>query len=92
MRTRRLSVFQQPPLFNKATQNFYLFPAILFAVAMAFFWLYIPPLQNVLATTSVPVEHWFLPMAFGLGVLILEECRKLAVRTWPRGLLARMAW
>ncbi|KIE01664.1 ATPase, P-type, transmembrane domain protein, partial [Metarhizium majus ARSEF 297] len=35
-RTRRLSIFQHPPLFNKKTQNLYLFPAIVFALAMAF--------------------------------------------------------
>ncbi|KAK9334223.1 HAD-like domain-containing protein [Lipomyces starkeyi] len=34
VRTRRLSIFQMPPLFNKKTQNLYLFPAILFALLM----------------------------------------------------------
>lgn len=92
MRTRRLSIFQHPPLFNKNTRNLYLFPAILFAVAMAFFWLYIPVLQNTLGTAQVPVEHWFLPMTFGLGVLLLEETRKYCVRQWLGGLFARCAW
>jgi sodium/potassium-transporting ATPase subunit alpha len=92
VRTRRLSIFQHPPIFNKNTQNWYLFPAIAFALVMAFFWLYIPAIQNVLLTTPVPVEHFFLPAAFGLGILFLEETRKWCVRTWPKGILAKMAW
>jgi sodium/potassium-transporting ATPase subunit alpha len=92
LRTRRLSIFQHPPLFNNLTQNWYLFPAMLFALVMAFFWLYIPKLQTTLNTTSVPVEHFFLPAAFGLVILFLDEARKWAVRTWPNGLLAKIAW
>lgn len=91
-RTRRLSIFQHPPLFNRETQNWYLFPAILFSLVMAIFWLYIPPLRPVLGTTGVPVEHWFLPFAFGMFQLLLDEARKFGVRKWPTGLLARMAW
>lgn len=92
VRTRRLSVFQHPPLFNRKTQNMWLFPAILFALVMAFFWLYIPRLQEVLSTAAVPVEYWFLPMTFGLGILLLDEGRKFFVRKWPTGLMARWAW
>lgn len=92
LRTRRLSIFQHPPAFNKATQNLYLFPAIGFALAMAIFWLYIPQLQNVLNTTRVPAEHFFLPAAFGLGILFLDEARKWGVRRWPKGVLAMLAW
>lgn len=92
VRTRRLSIFSHPPLFNKATQNYYLFPAILFAFVMALFWLYIPAIQNALGTSRVPVEHVFLPMSFGLGVLFLDEARKYCVRKWPKGILAWFAW
>jgi sodium/potassium-transporting ATPase subunit alpha len=92
VRTRRLSIFSHPPLFNKETQNYYLFPAILFALAMAFLWLYIPGIQNTLGTSNVPVENFFLPMAFGLGGLFLDESRKYCVRKWPKGFLARVAW
>ncbi|GIK00959.1 hypothetical protein Aspvir_004989 [Aspergillus viridinutans] len=92
IRTRRLSIFSHPPAFNKKTQNLLLFPAIIFALGIAVIWLYIPPLQRVLDTTSVPVEHYFLPAAFGLGILGLDELRKAAVRRWPHGILAKMAW
>jgi sodium/potassium-transporting ATPase subunit alpha len=92
VRTRRLSIFQHPPAFNKRTQNLWLFPAIAFALVMAVFWLYVPAIQNVLSTSKVPVEHYFLPMAFGIGILLLDEGRKYCVRKWPKGLLARAAW
>lgn len=92
LRTRRLSIFQHPPLFNKVTQNWLLFPAMAFALVMAIFWLYVPKFQSVLGTTEVPVEHFFLPAAFGVGILFLDEARKWCVRRWPRGVLARCAW
>lgn len=91
-RTRRLSIVQHPPLFNKHTQNWYLFPAIIFALAMAIMWLYIPSLQPVLGTTPVPVEHWFLPFSFGIFIILLDEARKFCVRKWPKGIIARAAW
>ncbi|KAL8377456.1 hypothetical protein RB595_008237 [Gaeumannomyces hyphopodioides] len=92
VRTRTLSLFQHAPVGNKETQNLWLFPAVAFALAMAFFWLYVPSLQAVIDTTPVPVEYWFLPMAFGMAILLLDEARKFCVRTWPRGFLARVAW
>jgi sodium/potassium-transporting ATPase subunit alpha len=92
VRTRRLSIFNHPPAFNKETQNLLLFPAIAFALCIAVFWLYVPTFQNVLNTTSVPAEHYFLPAAFGLAILCLDELRKAAVRRWPNGLVARFAW
>lgn len=92
IRTRRLSIFQHPPAFNKMTQNLYLFPAIAFALCMAIFWLYIPELQSTLNTSRVPAEHFFLPAAFGVGILFLDEARKYFVRKWPEGFFARIAW
>jgi sodium/potassium-transporting ATPase subunit alpha len=92
VRTRRLSIFQHPPAFNKETQNLLLFPAIIFALLIAIFWLYIPRLESVLDTTPVPAEHFFIPMTLGLGILILDELRKYAVRRWPKGFLAVIAW
>lgn len=92
VRTRRLSIFQHPPLFNRKTQNLWLFPAILFALVMVFFWCYIPRLQQVLGTATVPVEYWFLPMTYGLGILLADEGRKFCVRKWPNGLMGKWAW
>lgn len=92
IRTRRLSIFQHPPAFNKATQNLYLFPAIVFALVIAIFFLYLKPIQAAVGTTTVPVEYYFLPMTFGLAILFMDEARKWAVRTYPRGFFAKIAW
>ncbi|KAI5815821.1 hypothetical protein BZA77DRAFT_73418 [Pyronema omphalodes] len=92
VRTRRLSIFQHPPLFNKGTSNIYLFPAILVALVFAVFFLYLPKIQQTLGTTPVPVENWFLPMAFGMGILLLDEGRKWLIRKWPKGFVAWIAW
>ncbi|KAL2865013.1 cation-translocating P-type ATPase [Aspergillus lucknowensis] len=92
VRTRRLSIFQQPPIFEKETQNLLLFPAMLFALCVVFIFLYIPDLHESIGTTTVPVEHFFLPIAFGIGLLVLDEIRKYWVRRWPGGILARIAW
>ncbi|KAL7276120.1 hypothetical protein RUND412_000910 [Rhizina undulata] len=91
-RTRRLSIFQQPPAFNKQTQNLFIFPAMLFALAVVFFFCYVPFFQRILNSTSIPVEHFFLPVAFGFCVLILDDARKACVRRWPKGFLASIAW
>ena len=53
---------------------------------------YIPFFQHLIDSTTVSVEHWFLPAAFGIGLLLLDELRKFAVRGWPQGVLARIAW
>jgi sodium/potassium-transporting ATPase subunit alpha len=92
LRTRRLSIFQHPPLFNKQTQNIYLFPAIIFSLLVANFWLYVPAFHSALDTARIPAIHFFLPVAFGIGILLLDELRKFAVRKWPTGFFARIAW
>ncbi|KAF1974442.1 calcium ATPase [Bimuria novae-zelandiae CBS 107.79] len=91
-RTRRLSIFQQPPIFNKDMQNLLLFPAMVFAILVIFVFCYTPAVQRALDTTTIPVEYWFFPVAFGIGLLALDETRKWAIRTWPHGLLAKVAW
>lgn len=59
---------------------------------MAIFWLYIPELQSVLNTSRVPVENFFLPATFGIGVLLLDEGRKFMVRRDSKGVFAKFAW
>jgi sodium/potassium-transporting ATPase subunit alpha len=79
-------------VFNKATQNLLLFPAILFALAMIFVFLYIPGLNTAIKSSPIPVEYFFLPIAFGLWLLFADELRKWWVRKYPKGWLAWLAW
>ncbi|KAF3904053.1 hypothetical protein ABW20_dc0103103 [Dactylellina cionopaga] len=92
IRTRRLSIFQHPPLFNKATQNLWLFPAMIFALLVVFFFNYTPALRPVLGTGDVPIEHWLLPIAFGMFILLVDEARKYQCRKNPDGFFARISW
>jgi sodium/potassium-transporting ATPase subunit alpha len=85
IRTRRLSVLQH-------RMNYLLIPAIIFALVVALIFVYPPTLQDALGTASVPVAHWFLPMAFGMGILLLDEGRKYVVRNYPQSFLAKIAW
>jgi sodium/potassium-transporting ATPase subunit alpha len=52
----------------------------------------VPKFHSVLDTTVVPVAHWFLPMAFGMGLLLLDETRKFFVRKYPHSFIAKIAW
>ncbi len=92
VRNRHLSIVQHPPFFNKETENIPLFPAILASLGLAVLWLYIPALQRVLGTATVPVAHYFYPAALGIGLLSLDEIRKACVRRWPKSWIAAMAW
>jgi len=85
LRTRRLSVLQH-------RWNWYLVPAIVFSLIIAVIFLYVPKFHSVLGTTTVPVAHWFLPMGFGMGLLLLDEARKFCVRRYPKSFIARIAW
>ncbi|KAJ7211563.1 hypothetical protein GGX14DRAFT_534540 [Mycena pura] len=91
-RTRRLSLFQQNPIGSPATRNFFLFPAMFGALALACFFSYVPVFQNVFLTRGVAAQYFFLPMAYGVMLLFLDEMRKLWTRTHPRSFLARIAW
>lgn len=91
LRTRRLSLFQQWPFGGKGC-NMWILPAVAASFSCAILLSYIPPIQHVFLTDSIPVEHFFLPMAFGVVTLSLDELRKLAVRTYPKSRLAKLAW
>lgn len=91
LRTRHLSMFTHPPLFNSQSQNWRLFPAILFALAIGLIFTMIPGI-DYLGCAPVPVEHWFIPMPFGFGLLCIDELRKMMKRRYPGGIIARIAW
>lgn len=93
-RTRRRSIFQQPPIFNKDKEmnNPSVFIAMVWSLVIVFIFCYIPGIQNTVDTTTIPAEHFFFPVAFGLGLLFLDEARKYCVRRWPKGTMAKISW
>ena len=59
-RSRHLGIFPLPPTLNKAAQNLYLLPAILFPFRIIFIFCYIFGLQNV-ANSSYNLAEYFFP-------------------------------
>jgi sodium/potassium-transporting ATPase subunit alpha len=102
-RTRRLSIFQQPPIGPKETRNLYIFLAMLFTLSVLVMFVFVPFFQDAFHTRGVMVQYWFIRMSspgtwvtlalgFGLGLLTLDEMRKFFVRRYPKGFLATIAW
>lgn len=91
IRNKRLSIFQADPI-RKERRNPYLIPAALAALVIAIFVTEEPGLQKLFGTGSVPLEHWFLPLPLAVGILVMDELRKLFVRLWPNGPIARISW
>ncbi|CEJ02702.1 hypothetical protein RMCBS344292_16699 [Rhizopus microsporus] len=90
-RTRRLSLFQANPFFGY-NKNWYIFGAMLISLVIAFIILYIPGIQNVLLTRPVPVKYWFIPFGWAAMIFTLDEIRKLLIRSFPKGPIAKLAW
>lgn len=94
VRNRKLSIFQANPLTNgkHGRRNWYLFPAMLTSLLIAIFVTEVGGMNKVFGTARVPIEYWFIPLGLGLGLLLMDELRKLAVRQWPQGFIARVSW
>ncbi|KAJ2467304.1 hypothetical protein GGI02_004079 [Coemansia sp. RSA 2322] len=90
-RTRRLSVFQQNPLWGP-TRNLRLLFSIPFTLGVVFLFCYVGWFNRIFGTANIPVAFFFIPIPFAVIILALDEIRKLIVRTYPNGLLARIAW
>jgi sodium/potassium-transporting ATPase subunit alpha len=62
------------------------------ALAIAVFFSYVEFFMKTFLTRHVAVEHWFIPMGFGLGILLLDETPKFFIQKYPKSLLAWLAW
>jgi sodium/potassium-transporting ATPase subunit alpha len=91
IRNKRLSIFQADPIRAKR-RNPWLPAGVLTALVIAIFVTEVPGMQRLFLTASVPIEFWLIPLPLALGILALDEIRKLLVRSFPKGPLARIAW
>lgn len=91
VRNRRLSIIQADP-FRAERRNPWLVASILISLAIAVFVTEVPAIQELFVTASVPIEFWLIPLPLALGILCMDELRKLMVRLFPNGLIARIAW
>jgi len=88
VRNKRLSILQAEFL-RPGRRNPWL---TLFALVVAIFVTEVRGLQDLFGTASVPIEFWLIPLPLSLGILIMDEIRKLLVRASPKGPIARIAW
>ncbi|KAF8968636.1 hypothetical protein BDZ97DRAFT_1799384 [Flammula alnicola] len=91
IRNKRLSIFQADPIRAKR-RNPWLLAGALTALVIAIFVTEVPGIQHLFHTASVPIEFWLIPLPLALGILAMDEIRKLLVRTFPKGPVARIAW
>ncbi|KAI0757131.1 sodium-potassium ATPase [Daedaleopsis nitida] len=86
-RGRKLSIVQHTPLSNPWN-----FVAAAMALCIGIFFHYVPWFQKVFQTRSIPVEFFFIPITFGIGLLLFDEMRKVLVRQYPNSRLVKLAW
>ncbi|PHH72306.1 hypothetical protein CDD83_4994 [Cordyceps sp. RAO-2017] len=91
VRNRRLSILQADP-FTRRRRNPWLLLSMLASLVIAVFVTEVPGIRALFGTAPVPLEFWFIPLPLALGLLCLDEVRKLLVRLFPRGPLAAVAW
>ena len=91
VRNKRLSILQADP-FRKERRNPWLLVSMAISLAIAIFVTEVKGIQELFITASIPLEFWFLPLPLALGILCMDEMRKLAARVWPKGPVARIAW
>ncbi|XP_040183060.1 potassium-transporting ATPase alpha chain 1 [Rana temporaria] len=77
-KTRRLSVFQQGLFRNKV-----LVIAIVFQLILGNFLCYCPGMPNIFNFMPIRWQWWFVPLPFGILIIVYDEIRKLGVRRHP---------
>jgi sodium/potassium-transporting ATPase subunit alpha len=91
LRNRRVSIFQSNPFYGPR-QNLAIFAGMATSAMVGVFFNYVPEFQSVFGTAVIPAKFWFIPMGFGAGILMMDELRKLVVRTYPNSFVAKCAW
>jgi len=91
IRNRRVSMLQSNPLWGPR-RNLVVPVGMVGTALIAIVNLYGPGLQKVFNTTPIPGRFWGPPFGFALGILIMDELRKLIVRTYPKSIVAKIAW
>jgi sodium/potassium-transporting ATPase subunit alpha len=91
IRNKRLSILQADPI-CKARRNPWLLAGAAASLVIAVFVTEEPGIQSIFGTASVPIEFWLIPLPLALGILVMDELRKVLVRGWPKGPVAKLAW
>lgn len=91
VRNKRMSILQAD-FIRPARRNPWLPLAMLISLLIAIFVTEVPGLQSLFGTASVPIEYWLIPLGLALGILVMDELRKVLVRLFPKGPVAWVSW
>ncbi|KAF8805194.1 calcium ATPase [Phlegmacium glaucopus] len=91
VRNRRVSILSSNPLWGPR-RNLVVPLGMLCTALIGVANLYGPGLQLVFGTTPIPAKFWGIPFGFALAILIMDETRKAIVRSYPKSIIAKMAW
>ncbi|CCL98313.1 uncharacterized protein FIBRA_00307 [Fibroporia radiculosa] len=91
VRNRRVSILNSNPLWGPR-RNLAVPCGMIATALIAVVNLYGRGLQDVFNTAPIPGMFWGIPFTFALGILTMDELRKLIVRTYPKSIIAKMAW
>ncbi|EMD32829.1 hypothetical protein CERSUDRAFT_108626 [Gelatoporia subvermispora B] len=82
VRNRRVSILRSNPLWGPR-RNLMVPVGMTLTALIAVVNLYGKGLQSVFGTTPIPGMFWGIPFTFAVGILTMDELRKLIVRTHP---------
>ncbi|KAK3817771.1 MAG: hypothetical protein J3Q66DRAFT_381051 [Benniella sp.] len=91
IRNRRMSILQADPIREKR-RNLWLFLGMFCSLAVAILVTETAAINKVMLTNPVPIKYWLLPIPCAFAVLLLDEIRKLLVRSFPKSIFAKLAW
>jgi sodium/potassium-transporting ATPase subunit alpha len=89
-RTNLKSLFQSPP-FAKRSRNLWIFAAEIVSMSFTLIIVFLPPVNQLFNTRTIPAQFFFIPLAIALFMITLDELRKLGVRK-KIGLFVKSAW
>ncbi|KAI8908995.1 calcium ATPase transmembrane domain M-containing protein [Gorgonomyces haynaldii] len=91
VRNRFTSIVQSNPVYGPR-KNHVILVSMIVTTLVCVIALYTPGIQNVFDTAPIPIKYWFIPFGFALGILFVDEIRKLIVRMYPSSIVAKLAW
>ncbi|KZV91494.1 calcium ATPase [Exidia glandulosa HHB12029] len=91
VRNRRVSILQSNPLWGPR-RNLAVPAGMIGTMLLAVINLYGGGIQRVFGTHPIPGMFWGIPFGIATGLLLMDETRKLLVRTYPKSIIAKMAW
>ncbi|KAJ1562114.1 hypothetical protein HK405_015740 [Cladochytrium tenue] len=76
IRNRRVSLLQSNPLWGPR-RNLFVVVGMVCTLLFGFLNVFTPGIQTVFLTGDIPVKFWFIPLSFAVGLLLMDEMRKL---------------